>query len=117
MLEKLGFDSIEKKIFNADLPVLLACLHNGDGYMKQKKMLEEAALRLSYTVRMYIVKDEVLKFIRNAYDVPGTPTYIVLKKGSEVDRLLGQTDVETLVSFVGNAAVNMTSCKDVSGDR
>lgn len=109
MISKLTFDDIDSHIMQSDRTVLIGCLHRGDGYQEQKKIVEETAALFARTLNFYIATGDVLQTIMNIFDVRGTPTYLIIDKGNEIDRLLGQANTERLAAFIKHTVSERTA--------
>jgi len=81
-------------------PLLLAFLRLEVGHDQQLEMLEEVAKANAETLHVAVLDLSHDKRFRQVFNIMGTPTYIVLKKGQELDRMLGKADAGVLQTFL-----------------
>jgi len=75
--------------------MFLACLSEGEDYKQQVEMIGQLGETFVGLVRFYLVTNEDVG-IRQALGVQGAPMFIGFANGSEVFRILGNTEFEEL---------------------
>lgn len=96
---------IEPQAFDLELqdgrdPFLVAFLKRNERFANQKGVLAEVEKRNNNAVRCYLFDADYLPTAMDRFNVGGTPTFLLFDKGREVDRLIGESDDETLDDFI-----------------
>lgn len=81
-------------------PLLLACLLVGKGSGPQLASLQAVAMACAHRLQVAVLDLSSEKKFRTFFRIMGTPTYIVLQKGRELDRMLGKADEKKLQLFI-----------------
>lgn len=102
------FKTIEPQAFELELtsspePFLVAFLRRNERFRTQTDALDGASEDFADSLRCYLFDADYLDTAMDRYKVKGTPTYLMFSGGQEVDRLIGETDRETLDEFIANA--------------
>ena len=84
---------------------LVACLLQDEGFEGQLDMLARAARILIYDLRLSYITDDLIAYFKTEYGIEGTPTFLLLRKGQSLGRLLGRTTTEELIDFARRALV------------
>ncbi|WP_419784970.1 thioredoxin family protein [Pseudodesulfovibrio sp.] len=100
MLKMLEPQSLEVELQCSGSPLLVAFLKRNDRFRDQRQALEEAAFRFQDKVRCFLYDTDYLDMMMNQFQVKGTPTFLLFLDGVEVDRLIGESDLETLEDFI-----------------
>ena len=95
--------TVEREVNTGTTPVLLACLHPNAETAGQTAMLESIAAAYGRRVKVCLLRDELSGAFRSAYNVEGTPTYLLLVDRAVRERVLGQTDQHTLTRLLDRA--------------
>jgi thioredoxin-like negative regulator of GroEL len=93
-------DNFQQEILDEQKLVLLACIHPGNEFRKQSELLKTVASRFDGGLKVCLLTHDGAKAIMDRFRVEGTPTYILLRQGREKERLLGETDLDTLSASV-----------------
>lgn len=81
-------------------PFLLAFLKRNERFRAQSRALDEAARRHARSLSCYIYSQDYLDTGMQRFVIKGTPTFLLFSGGREVDRLIGDSDPETLDEFI-----------------
>jgi len=100
--------TIEPQAFDIELqssvePFLVAFLKRNERFRTQSKILDDASLSHADKLRCYIYDSDYLDTAMQRFMVKGTPTFLLFSEGREVDRLIGESDRETLDAFIENS--------------
>lgn len=99
MISFIGAFNYESEIFHeGEKPVLVACLHRGEGFRDQVRVLKSMHKSLGEEVKICLIHEDFMTVFMKIHGVIGTPTYLIIEAGKEKDRILGETDKETLIS-------------------
>ncbi|MDC0335965.1 thioredoxin [Pseudodesulfovibrio sp.] len=100
--------TIEPQTFDVELqsshePFLVAFLKRNERFMAQTKALDGASKEYADKIRCYMYADDYLDTAMQRFMVKGTPTFLLFSEGQEVNRLIGESDRETLDEFIRNS--------------
>jgi len=76
--------------------VLLGFLHGGKDFERYLNLLLKIQQEYRYAFNIVIVNKAESEKVARAYDIIGTPTLIILRQGSEKNRILGSFDIDDL---------------------
>lgn len=88
--------------------VLLACLGDAGRPADQVKVVDSVMERLEGKVQGFIASDMKLDLLQRVLAVGGVPTFLLLRQGVEVDRLLGKVDETRLERFINGGMSKKT---------
>ncbi len=99
--------TIEPQAFDVELqsssrPFLIAFLKRNEKFLYQSKALDEVLKSYGDKVQGYLYNSDYLDTAMRRFKVKGTPTFLLFSGGDEVDRLIGESDTETLDEFICN---------------
>ncbi len=84
--------------------VLLACFRDGEESADQEQMLRkvsEACQEQGAEIMAVTLQDDSKNgSVRQAFNIVGTPTFLLLEKGEVMDRMFGLADEKALLEFV-----------------
>lgn len=103
MIKTLEPQSFELELQSSEEPFLVAFLRHNERYSSQATALDGASQDFADAMRCYLFDTDYLETAMDRFKVKGTPTFLLFSKGREVDRLMGETDRETLDDFIRNA--------------
>ena len=97
--------SLEPQGFDLELssrlePFLVAFLKHNDRFDHQSRILREAQGTFSDQVDFFVYDADYMDTAMDRFEVRGTPTFLLFSEGHEVDRLMGESDRETLDDFI-----------------
>lgn len=87
-------------------PFLLAFLKRNERFLEQSRILDDAFREYGDKVHCYLFDADYLDTAMDRFLVKGTPTFLLFSEGREVDRLIGESDRETLDDFINNAILS-----------
>lgn len=89
---------------NRESPLLIACL-DAEANQDQEAIVREAARRLDNRMRVGLCQRAEQLWFAKQFKVVGTPTFLLFSNGGEQGRMLGKTDLDSLLGFVGSMLV------------
>lgn len=100
--------TIEPQAFDVELqssrePFLVAFLKRNERFRSQSQVLDDVSKPYENIIRCYLYDTDYLDTAMNRFMVKGTPTFLLFSDGQEVDRLIGESDRETLDEFIRNS--------------
>lgn len=103
--------TIKPQAFDIELqgntdPFLVAFLKRNERFSTQARMLEETEKAFGTRLRCFLFNSDYLDTAMDRFKVKGTPTYLLFEDGQEVDRLIGESDGETMDEFIRNSIGN-----------
>jgi len=103
MLKVLEPQAFEVELQSDGAPLLVAFLKHNERFRGQYRALDEASDRFGDRLRCFLYDTDYLDMALNRFLVKGTPTFLLFSDGREVDRLIGESDRETLEDFIHEA--------------
>lgn len=97
---KIDLDNFESEVVNEWRPVLLACLHLSPDFKQQVEALKGLSKISGEALKVCLLDMDSIGAFRQKLGIAGTPTYLILHRGKEEGRMLGQADRESLTAFV-----------------
>ena len=91
---------LEHTVLNESDYVLLACLENFGTPFDQERIVSSVMERLDGRVRGFIAAGLKPEMLQSILAVNGVPTFLLLRRGVEVNRLLGKVDESRLERFI-----------------
>ena len=83
-------DNFDPEILNEEMPVLLSCVHQGEGFREQMAAIESVSEAYAGALKVCLLDDGFIGAFEKKLGVRGTPTFLLLKEGIEIDRMLGK---------------------------
>ncbi|MBN1842038.1 MAG: thioredoxin family protein [Deltaproteobacteria bacterium] len=96
----IDLDNFESEVVNEWRPVLLTCLHLSPDFKHQGEVLKGLSKIYGEALKVCLLDMNCIGAFRQKLGIAGTPTYLILHRGKEKGRMLGQTDRESLTAFV-----------------
>jgi 3'-phosphoadenosine 5'-phosphosulfate sulfotransferase (PAPS reductase)/FAD synthetase len=93
-------DNTYATLLEKPAPILVAYIHFGFNFNKQIQVVKQVSEMLNGKVSIYLLDDTFINSFSARYRIYGSPTFLLLKKGVEIDRLLGEVDENTLFMFL-----------------
>lgn len=103
MLKTIGPQTFERELQGGVTPFLVAFLKRNERFKSQSKILDDASKAHADKVQCYLYNSDYLDTAMQRFMVKGTPTFLLFNEGREVDRLIGESDLETLDEFISNS--------------
>ena len=85
---------VEKK------PVLLVCMAHDDGFSKQLKVLKDVTERYEKELKVGLLAQDSMEIFKKRLLIIGTPTFLLMREGKEIIRILGVSDQGTLTTLI-----------------
>ena len=100
--------TIEPQAFDIELqssggPLLVAFLKRNERYSAQVEVLEKACRRTGDDLRCFLYNTDYLDMATERFSVKGTPTFLLFQGGREVNRLIGESDGDTMDDFIDSS--------------
>lgn len=80
--------------------LLVAFLKRNERYQSQSQTLDASCKGFGNKVECYLYNSDYLDTAMQRFLVKGTPTFLLFNQGCEVNRLIGESDRETLAEFI-----------------
>ncbi len=96
----VGPENFEREITTEEKPVLLVCVPRNEQFFEVLRIVERIAKRCGQKLKVCLLEEGFIRPFQERYGVFGTPTFLILVKGEERNRLLGLADEETLMHFI-----------------
>ncbi|HOS96717.1 MAG TPA: hypothetical protein PLR71_00015 [Deltaproteobacteria bacterium] len=80
--------------------VLLACIRTDAGFRSTMQVLDTVAVFSGPGLLVCCATEDLLPSLERRFDIPGTPTHLLLNHGRVLDSLMGRTTAQNLISFV-----------------
>jgi thioredoxin-like negative regulator of GroEL len=93
-------DRFTEEVLLEEKPVLLVCLAVDDSFSGQLKVVRKTAEKYSGPLKMVLLTQDALEKLKTQLQISGTPTFLLMRKGREVNRILGVVDEEGLTRFL-----------------
>ncbi len=98
--------AFETELQNGDEPILVAFLKKNERFLEQSRVLERAS-SVHPKLHCYMYDVDYLDMGMERFKVKGTPTFLLFAGGKEVDRLIGDSDQDTLDEFIRSAMLSV----------
>ena len=85
---------VEKK------PVLLVCMAHDDRFSKQLKVLKAVAERYEKELKVCLLVQDSMEIFKKRLQIIGTPSFLLMREGKEINRILGVSDQEALTNLI-----------------
>ena len=84
--------------------VLLLCMPKDDVFSQQRKIIEEIAGLYREKLKVVLPEEDFLATFKGDFKITGTPTFLILRRGIEIARVLGVTEREPLIEAIVESA-------------
>lgn len=95
---------LEPQRFDVELqgssPFLVAFLKPNERFWNQTNVLNGACSEMGHLLHCFVYDTDYLDTAMERFKVKGTPTFLLFADGREINRLIGETDSESLEEFV-----------------
>jgi hypothetical protein len=108
MCIRVTLDTVEKELKTSATPVLLACLHPDADIRSQVELLEQVSKLFEDQVKVCLLCEAFTGAFGQTYRIEGTPTYLLLKQNTVLDRVLGQVDLNTLTAYLSRTVSSLS---------
>lgn len=103
MVKTLEPQAFDVELHSSRAPFLVAFLKRNERFRSQAQILDAASKDFSDIIQCYLFDSDYLETAMERFMVKGTPTFLLFSDGHEVDRLIGESDRETLDDFIRNS--------------
>lgn len=93
-------DNYRVEVISESKPVLLLCMPRGESFRTQMMLIEDIATHYSNEIKVGLIEETYIDTFKGNLNIRGTPTYLLMVKGEEKNRLIGLTDKEALEAFI-----------------
>ena len=100
MVKTIGPQAFEIELQGNVSPLLVAFLKRNERFSFQAKALERVEQAYEGRVRCLLFNPDYLDTAMERFAVKGTPTFLLLDRGRELNRLIGESDVDALDEFI-----------------
>lgn len=80
--------------------LLVACILSDRHFREIIQGLEELAGRFDGLVEIAVVQNDFMRAFMKEYEVDGTPSFLLFKKGMEMDRVRGAVSKREIENFI-----------------
>lgn len=95
--------NFESAVVGEEQPVLLLCMPRDDQFPEQIDILMRAVAGYSGCLKAGLLHESFISSFKKRYNIPGTPTFLILEQGREKNRSLGLADEQMLVRMIMDA--------------
>lgn len=99
----VGLENFNRDVLAQEIPVLILCMPIDTSFFSQLPEIERVQLDYRGTLKICLLEEDFLGAFMERYQVPGTPTFLIFSKGTELERLLGQVSYQELVRFISQS--------------
>jgi thioredoxin-like negative regulator of GroEL len=93
-------ENFKEEVLLERKPVLLVCMTDDDSFSKQWKVLENVAARYEKELKVGLLAPDSIEIFKKRLQIIGTPTFLLMREGQEINRILGVSDEKTLTSLI-----------------
>ena len=93
-------DNFAREVVSGREPILILCMPSDEQFSLQLKVLEEIAERYFKKIKVGWLKETLLETFKKNMNICGTPTFLMMLHGKEINRMIGIADQNTLDDFV-----------------
>lgn len=102
----VGSKNFKNEVTHEKHAVLLACIHWGGGMKQQLELLKNVWEKCDKELKVCLMEEGQGRAVMEQLKIVGTPTYLVFKEGQEKDRVMGNVDTKTLMTFINKNLPN-----------
>lgn len=103
MIKTLEPQAFDLELSSSREPFLVAFLKRNERFLDQSRILDHASRKYGDKVHCFVYNADYLDPAMDRFMVKGTPTFLLFSEGREIDRLMGESDQETLDDFIRSA--------------
>jgi thiol-disulfide isomerase/thioredoxin len=100
--------AIDMELQSGGGPLLVAFLKRNEKYSGQVEVLKTACRTHGQSVRCFLYNADYLDTATERFAVKGTPTFLLFHGGREVNRLIGESDGDTLDEFIDASVAGLS---------
>ena len=92
-------DNFFQEVVSEQKPVLILCMPFNEQFPSQLRIMEDLARLYPHRFKVGIFKQACLKIFKENMKICGTPTYLMMLHGQEINRMIGIADHKSLAGF------------------
>ena len=93
-------ENFEERVVLRRAPFLLLCMPHGEGFPRQLEVIEAIAVQYQKELSVGVLAEESIELFKKKLNIIGSPTFLMMVEGKEVDRILGLIDKKTLTDLI-----------------
>lgn len=93
-------ENFNEEVLAEEKPLLIGCLARDDSYERQLKILSNVAGEYRKRLKVGLLAQDTLEICKKKLQITGSPTFILMKGGREISRVLGISDQAMLVHLI-----------------
>lgn len=93
-------ENFEEQVILEKVPYLLLCMPQNEAFFKQLGIMEGIAEEFQKDLKVGVLAEESIELFKKRLRIIGSPTFLLLAEGREVNRILGVADKKTLTDLI-----------------
>jgi thioredoxin-like negative regulator of GroEL len=93
-------ENFEEQVILGKVPFLLLCMPHNEGFSKQLEVIEAIAEKYQKELKVGVLAEESIELFKKRLRIIGSPTFLLLAEGIEVNRILGVVGKKTLTDLI-----------------
>ncbi len=93
-------ENFTEEVLLAIKPVLLVCMAQDDIFSKQLSVLQNIAQKYEKELKVGLLAQDSTEIFKKRLQIIGTPTFLLMMEGKEINRILGVSDREALINLI-----------------
>jgi thioredoxin-like negative regulator of GroEL len=89
-----------EEVISEKKPVLIICMEDDNSFSQQMKILENVAVKYKDELKVGLLAQDSVEIFKRRLQIIGTPTFLLIREGIEIGRILGLSDQGTLTNFI-----------------
>jgi thioredoxin-like negative regulator of GroEL len=100
MVQRIRPENYHQEVVAEKKTVLLLCMPRDEEFPEQLEIVEEIARMYAGELKVVLPDEDSVEAFKKAFSMAGTPTFLILREGKEVFRMLGLADLAAARKFV-----------------
>gem|GEM_PF-6245753 len=92
-------DNFFREVVSEQKPVLILCMPCNEQFPCQLRIMEDLARLYHRRLKVGLFKQSFLEIFKESMKICGTPTYLMMLRGQEINRMIGIADRKALAEF------------------
>ena len=80
--------------------VLLLCMPRSESFPGQVKIIEDIAMNYPEEIKVGLIEEAYIDIFKGNLNIRGTPTFLLMDGGKEINRLIGLADRKALEALI-----------------
>jgi thioredoxin-like negative regulator of GroEL len=93
-------ENFAEEVILEKTPVLLICLARDDSFSTQLTVLQDIAKKYGRELKVGLLAQDSMKTFKERLRIVGTPTFLLMIEGKEINRILGVSDRKVLTELI-----------------